>query len=336
MSMVSLKRYLNRTDEEGVLRQVVALLLEKVGASAAVANDADSAAFRDDMNRFREQFVPEATPDHLLLAAGSAMQALDGYNKGITRVIQKQGVQLQSVIGMMTETVAMIGGQHVRSAERLKELSDGLERTGAIKDFETLKSCLGDYLKTFKEETLRQKQEADSLIQTLRQDVQRCSRGVAIAGGEDLDQVTGLHRADAGIKAMHEAVPQGKRRYVVTMVVGRIQSINARFGQEAGDRILTSFGSFVEQQLGATDRLFRWTGPAFVALLERTESLDNVRVQIKRMLEARLEENFEVGERSVLIPVTAAWTAFQLITTVATAQKQIQGFIAGQASSEYL
>jgi GGDEF domain-containing protein len=334
MPMVTLKRYLNRNEEEVVLRKVVDLLLEKISTSAVAANESESTVFREDIGRIRDQIGPEALPSALLLAAGSATQALEGYNKGITRLIRKQGEQLQSIIAMMTDTVVKVGGQHLRSVQRLQDIGDGLERAGVIRDFETLKVHLGECLNSFRVETLRQKEESDNLIQHLRQEVERCSPAALMDGNTDL--ASGLGNTAAGIKAMQEPVPIGKRRYVVTMVVGRIQSINARFGQQAGDRILSAFGTFVWQQLGQADRLFRWNGPAFMALLERTEPLDQVRTQIKRMLEKPLQENFEVGDRSVLIPISAAWSAFQHITTVATAEKQIQTFIASQSSREYV
>jgi GGDEF domain-containing protein len=334
MAMVSIKRYLNLGDDDGVMRQVVTLLLEKIAGSAVSANELECTAFRDDIGRIRDQFVANTTPDSVLVTAGSAAQAMETYNKGIGRFLQRQEGQLQSIVTMMTDTVVKIGGQHMRSAQRLQEIGDGIERAGAVGDFETLKIRLGECLNSFREETSRQKEETEDLIKNLRQGVEQRARKLG-THGKDLDSATGLAKMEDCIRAMREEGTPGRRRYVVTMVVNRMQSINARFGQDAGDRVLSSFGSFVEQQLNPTDKLFRWTGPAVVALLDRSESLDQVRTQIKRMLENRIEENFEVEERSVLIPISAAWAAFQLIGTVATAEKQIQTFIASQGSREY-
>jgi hypothetical protein len=72
-----------------------------------------------------------------------------------------------------------------------------------------------------------------------------------------------------------------------------------------------------------------------VALIERSESLDRVRDQIRRIMEMRLDENLELGERAVLIPVSAAWSVFQLVA-VTTAERQIQAFIASQGNREFV
>ena len=72
-----------------------------------------------------------------------------------------------------------------------------------------------------------------------------------------------------------------------------------------------------------------------VALIERSETLDRVRDQIRRIMEMRLDENLELGERAVLIPVSSAWSVFQLIA-MATAERQIQAFIASQGNREFV
>src|SRR5450432_4236861 len=121
MSIFTLKRHLDRNDSEEVaLRQVVALLLGAIEGSAVNASELECAAFREDIDRIRNQMSHEAAPDTLLLAAGSATQAIEAYNKGITRLLQKQGKQLQSIVNMMAETAVTVGGQHLRSAQRLQ------------------------------------------------------------------------------------------------------------------------------------------------------------------------------------------------------------------------
>jgi len=333
--MVSLKRYLNRTGEEVVLRQAVSLLLEKFASAAVVADERDFQAFRSDIEQLRAHADSDIAADGLLVDIGSATQALETYNRGITRFLHRQSAEMQSIVGMMTETVLKIGGEHTRSARRLQEIGDRMEGAGNVKDLVAMKSLLGDCLSSFRDETLRQKAEAENLIGDLRREIE-ATRERTGADTRDLDPATELPTRDACLRAMHGAVAGGKRSYVATMVVNRVQSINARFGHRAGDRVLHGFGEFVEQQLAPSDRLFRWTGPAVVALLERTEPLEDVRRQIRKMLEAHLDQTFEIEGRSVMIPVSAAWSVFPLITTVSTAERQINTFIASQHSHDFV
>ena len=237
-------------------------------------------------------------------------------------------------MSMLFETIIKIGGENMRSAQRLQELGDKLERVEALEDLQTLKSSLGDCLRSVREEAQRQKEESHEIIQSLQQEVERHERAGSMF--EDLDPVTRLPRQAAGLKAMHEAIQGGKRRYIVAMVVNRMQSVNARFGFHVGDRILRVFKDHVERHMMRADQLFRWEGPAIILMLDRTDSIEQVRAQIRRILDGRLEETFHVEGRSVMIPISAAWSAFPLMPPLANAAKQIQAFIASQGCRDYV
>ena len=333
--MVSISDYLNRSDPRATARQLVSFLLDKIGSQAVAIDSAEYDVFKSEIESIGNRITTEATADSLLVVAGSAAQALDSYNQRITRLFQKQGADMQSIIRMMAETVVQIGGQNTRSVQRLQEIGDQFESAGEIKDLSQLKGRLSECLRGFREEAVHQREQAESLIANLREQIESRPAWLGATEEQDkVDPVTGLPGKDACMRALQDPVGIGKRRYVVTMSVNRIQSINARFGNEAGDHILNAFGKFVAKQSPATDKLFRWTGPAVVAVLERSETLEAVRSQIKRIMDIRLDEKLELGERSVLIPVSSAWSAFQLIA-ITTAERQIQAFIASQGNHDF-
>lgn len=114
------------------------------------------------------------------------------------------------------------------------------------------------------------------------------------------------------------------------MVLRGIQSVNARFGFEVGDSILRAFASNIETHLTHGDRLFRWDGPVVLALLDRADEIEKVRMQLRRVLDVRMEETFEVEGRTALIPISAVWSAFPLMPPLVAVIKQIQAFVAGQ------
>jgi GGDEF domain-containing protein len=120
------------------------------------------------------------------------------------------------------------------------------------------------------------------------------------------------------------------------MVVDRIKLINLRFGIDAGNSVLRVFKESVEQRFAQGDQLFRWNGPTIVALIDSTQSVDQVRAQVRRLLETRIEETLEVEQRSVLITISASWSVFLLIPPLTDAAKQIQAFIASQGGRDYV
>jgi GGDEF domain-containing protein len=329
--MLKLKDFLSASEGEHALRKVVSVLLEKIGTVAVRGDPAEHTEFRAEMNHLRDQAENEVSPERLFVTAGAAVQAMENYNLRIAALIRKQSAELQSVVAMITETAAKIGGENARSVQRLHEIANKFEHAGTFEDLRALKSHLADCLLSFREEMARQRAESDMAIRSLQNELQRRP----IAGGavamDELDPVTGLFRQGAGLQAMRAATESGKRLYVVATVVKGVQSVNARFGFEVGDRMLRAFKNKMEHHLLHADRMFRWDGPAIVILMDRVEPISQVRTQIRRMLDSHIDESFDVDGRSVLIPITAEWLAFPLLPPVSLAGRQIQSFIAGQA-----
>jgi GGDEF domain-containing protein len=330
--VLSLKNFLHASEAELALRKVITLLLEKIGSAAAKTDgESDHADFCVEMNDLRGRLANEVSSENLLIMAGSAVQTMENYNLGITVLLRRQTAELQSVVAMVTETALKIGGETGRAAQRLQEIGDHFEKAGSFEDLKTLKAHLGECLNSFRQEVERQKRESDSAIQSLQRQVTTRPAEIAIASGDPPDPITGLPCQPAALQAMQAAAETGMRLYVVAMVVKGVQSVNVRFGLEVGDRILRTFKDNLERHLSRKDKLFRWEGPAIVALMDRPEPVGQVRTQIRRILDARLEQNFNVDGRSVLIPIHADFLIFPLMPPMSQAVRQIQKFVGGQA-----
>lgn len=94
------------------------------------------------------------------------------------------------------------------------------------------------------------------------------------------------------------------------MVIDRLQAVNAALGSEAGDQLLRYFSGYVQRSLPSGDRLFRWTGASFLALVLRSTRIETLREEIRYLLEQKLEYTVRTATRSVGLPVTARWTLF--------------------------
>jgi hypothetical protein len=53
------------------------------------------------MEHFRESANHDATPETLFLTAGSAVQAMENYNRNISAFPRKQGSELQCIVSML-------------------------------------------------------------------------------------------------------------------------------------------------------------------------------------------------------------------------------------------
>jgi GGDEF domain-containing protein len=337
MAMVSIKRHLDQNETEATFRRVIALLLNGISTHAVQEDRSEYEAFQSTMQRIQEAAGADLAPDALLVVAGSAVQALEDYSQRTTRLIRKQGVELQNIISMLTRTVISIGSGSERSVGRLQEIGHQLASAVELEDVQQLKVKLGGCLDNVKEEWERQKAENSDIVTSLQKEIaQSLERAGPLGQAQDIDKVTGLSGHDTAESTFQDLVKKPGKRYIVTAVVNRMQPINARFGHEVGDQVLRTFKDFFLKQIRPEDRLFRWSGPALIGVLERSESLEAVRTEVRRMLDKPIDNKmFVVGGRQVLIPVSAAWSVFMLIPPATIASKQIQSFIASQGTHDY-
>ena len=289
MAIISLKRYLNANSDASPLRQIISLLIANIGSSAVESGSPDGTAFRAEIRQIGEALEPDLAPGNLLALAEAAVQALAVHNRRIESLLVSQASEVSHILGMLQDTVINIAGETTRSGKRLREITLELEQSGAVTDLRVLKGRLTECLKDLREEALQQRSDAAVTIQKLQITIERSRPTTVEKADSHLDAVTGLPCRDDALIAIQAAIDGGVRQYAVAMVVNRIQMINVRFGQEVGDRMLVGFKEYMEKQLAPSFKLFRWSGPALVAIIERPEPLGVVRMQVKRMLDSKIE-----------------------------------------------
>ena len=333
--MISLRRYLNASGNETPL-EAVSLLVASIGSSALEGDPVDLAAFTNEIRRIGDALAQHLPADNLMIVAKAVAQALTTYNeacnKRIARLLASQGSEVRNILGMLQDAVISIAGENTRSGKRLQEITRELKESVALTDLRVLKGRLTECLKDLREETLQQKADAAVTMQKLQITIERGRSAPAAAkAANGLDEVTGLPCREDAHAAVQTAVETGTRHYAVVMVVNRVEMINARFGLDVGDRMMVGIKEHLQQQLSLPDRLYRWGGPALLAIIERPEPLPTVRVQVRRMLDARMEVIYAANGRSVLIPISAAWSVVPCNSTADTS-KQSQAFIATQTT----
>jgi GGDEF domain-containing protein len=127
-----------------------------------------------------------------------------------------------------------------------------------------------------------------------------------IAVKPGMDPCTGLPGRGEAEKAIRE-IAAGRHIWAVVLILQRLPAINARFGRSVGDHLLFTEARYLKQQFSGNDRLFRWIGPSFVALMDRPNSPDAVRSEVHHMCSARFQASVVLDSRTVLIPLSVRW-----------------------------
>ncbi len=338
--MISLKPYLFGDKNKNVdveYRRIIGLFLQGIALHAVEGDQSDYGPFRADIDALAKQITPATPMSQLLVVVGGALRAMEEYNRRTSKVIHKQNHELQNMVSMLTQTVITIGSSGEASVNKLQEVEKSIEHACKLDDMQLLKLRLGDCLEAVRAEAQRQKTDGQSTLESLKKELETSRQRVGcVAAPLDLDAATGLPSMQEAMKAIQAAVASPHNKFLTIALVSRVPAVNARFGTSIGDRVLTAFAEHFRRNLAANDRLFRWHGPAVIALLEREERLEKVRTEIRRFIEAKLEKTIEVGNRTVMLPISASWSIFPVAPPMEELLKKLEAFTAAQVSRDHV
>jgi diguanylate cyclase (GGDEF)-like protein len=334
--MISIKRYLTKQSSgaEGVFRRVIGILLQAMEIHAVQGDEADYKHFRDAIRRNADQFSDQTPAEQSLVIAGSAAATLRDYNERTSRYIRAQSSEYHRMLTMLTETVLDVTQGSERSAHRLREIEQQLERASVIEDVRLLRLKLDQCLQFIQEEIQQQASAAAAMVGRLSETIQESPGRLEMAAvGADSDPVSGLPGAPAAERALVSTAQGGRNAYAVAVVPNTLQAINARYGHEAGDRVLRKVCERLRSSLAAGDAMFRWRGPCFIALLERGSEIEEVRSEMAAIAGTKIEDVTEIGGRTILLPITLSWSVFAIKGSPRHLTLRIDQFVATQGGT---
>jgi diguanylate cyclase (GGDEF)-like protein len=132
------------------------------------------------------------------------------------------------------------------------------------------------------------------------------SNDISNSAGALIDRLTGLPNREAAEAAILALETNSRNKHLAAFYIQNMRQLNVRFG----DRICDELLFLITQRIATTllrpaDRIFRWRGPAFVAILEREESFSYVNHDLKRFVEHPFQFEFRSGSLLVFISIAA-------------------------------
>ena len=100
----------------------------------------------------------------------------------------------------------------------------------------------------------------------------------------------------------------GERLTVAMFDLDRFKSVNDNYGHQAGDRVLEQFADILRETAREIDRIGRYGGEEFIALLPDTSIEDGV-VFVERVLREVARRPFNIGRNEPLRMTTSAGVA---------------------------
>ncbi len=243
--------------------------------------------------------------------------------------------QLHALLSAAARMVSQISSASDECIIRLDQIEDQVEGTSGIDSVRVLRFRLEECLQTLRDQTRHQREQMSQLLLRLQQliDAMEAESGEDAILSPEIDKVTGLEEREGAERAMAAARGRGGLSYAALFVVDRLHLINAQFGYSTGDRILREFCVHLKSSLLSEDQLFRWTGPAFLAVIERSEEPAEIEADMQRIAGGRLEAAVQIGNGCVRLPIVRSALLLPLAGagTLANVISQMDAFTAQAA-----
>jgi len=334
--MILLGKYLRKDGEEEAppLLRAVSLLFRSIALHAVEYDTADHGNFKGQMDRLDERLSPEISDSALLVTVGAAIQALESYNRGVERHMRAHVGELQSIISTFTKSLADLVSASDASLHRLDQIRAQLASTTDVRDLRTLRERLHDCLQQISAEIHEHRKASASGISALADASKGLARRLAGSGSAARDPATGLPTRVAFERVISGASGEGPQAVAVTFVLTRLKQMTLRYGNAVGDDMLVRCAKYVGSGLNPEGGLFRWPGPALVALLRRNDPLSKIKLDVEKLVAANRDQEMTIGSRSVMLPNSLAWALFPVSSPAEPALRSIDKFVAAQVPAD--
>jgi GGDEF domain-containing protein len=211
--------------------------------------------------------------------------------------------QLRAMISMLTETVASISVQKDSSVGQLKQIEQRIENASILEDMRALKASLSTCLATVREAS--REQQLQSAISIQRMEGQIRSSQAHLSNQSQ----PAAAEWDSDLVLSDEPEPR-ETSYAAIFLLDRADLISKRYGESLRNEVIAFVRGHFKKMLMPKDRFIRWNGAAFVVLLQRRGTVEDVSAELRSVSSLGRSQYFDVGGRSIMLDTSLTWTVF--------------------------
>ncbi len=313
--MISIKRFLDqgekrdsRTDDlvQAAL-QMARLLIEGIATHAVRGRDVDFRSFAEDLKGLSQKVEPPLSALKLLEISSETLETLENYSQRTEAYLREQRQLMQSILGVLTETLADVSGNSEEAVARLQSIEQQVERASRLDDIRALSAGLKDCLVDIREAAAHQRRVSAETVQRLRTQV-----SLAQERGGPHPRHFDISHLETDLEPEQEPplTPRAASEYVVVVRLQRPDYIVSRFGEQAKHRMLSLISQSLKTLVGPNDRLLRWKGTSFVLFLKSSATVGEIRAELADAMAPTRPHYIELGKKTVLLAILADWVVF--------------------------
>ncbi len=321
------------SEETGSVTQLAAWtdfgcsILEAVDAHAFRWNQEAYDRFHQELTETLDGLKDQPSSSTVLVSADKVVRSIEQYHGHAQQLVDGSLAEFREITRILTSSLTAGRSQHDETGSALLQVQKEIEAIDGVEHLRIAKVRLAQVLGQLAHKEQERKQQELAEVNSLQERIlileqsyasgrageagrpeETVGRGVpdggsagnragsGAAAGESLDPLTGLPNKVAAENAILglNANPEGA--FLVVVYVQRMAHFNARLGDKLGNELLfLTTQKIANALLRPDDQMFRWRGPAFVALLRRPDTLVEVKREVKRVLSTRFQFDLRGG-----------------------------------------
>jgi GGDEF domain-containing protein len=274
------------------LNRVVSLLLQGISLHAFQFNAAATEVFQLSIRKLRSELELVDDEDSAMLMAAAAIRLLEENNGAAEAHLQSRQNELEKVVALLSDALLDVSGSTEKTMVEIKEIERDIARARSVGALATGRARMA------------------AAVEGIRAASRKASEIEGTVGATD--GVTGLPDSNHGAAAIAEVWKHREDYYVGIFAAERLDTINLRFGFQAGDQVLQTISQHIAQQSAAGDQLFRWRGPCILKLFRRRAPEAHIASEMARTASSRLEMTLSIRDRDAIVSISTAWQLFPL------------------------
>jgi GGDEF domain-containing protein len=337
MKILSLGKYLNETEDR--VRELMVLLLSgtRLHAVGLEWRESRRSEFQTELGKIEDQISNAQDVQAISLLIGQALHCIEAYHRSVNADVQAALSEYKQLSYAMTQTVGRMAQGNTDSIEKLQSIEKQMGVINSIGEIRILRHDLSGCLAELCEKTVRNREEGTRLVSTLQNRLQlsALSRLPGAGSHPDAPVAPGLPGQAEAMQSIRQAIQAHTCSYVAALLIDRFLLMSKRFGDSVVARLQTLVAADIAQRFRPVDHIFEWTPGGFVVLMERTETLENVKGALRQVLMIKKAEAIEIEGRSIVLPVTISFCLIPLfhVSSAEAAGKDIDAFVSTRFGS---
>jgi GGDEF domain-containing protein len=294
------------------LNRVISMLLQGLALQNFCSDDEEFEAFQRKVRKLREEISKIDDEDTGLLVVGSSARAPD---RGDAVELTPRQKEIQAAVSMISESLLSVARPPEAQSQALRESEYEVASARTTDEIMAAAARLSVCLESIRAQILRRNDAALLPSQSY--------------APSDIDSVTGLPDARQAMDALSAAWKHRKRYCAAVFGILRLDSINQRFGFQAGDESLRVVTQHLAEYFARDYLLFRWRGPCLLCVMEKKLPMPLIVAEVKRVAGMRLQQAMTMKNRDAIVAISMTCNVISLETeSVDEVVTTIEQFIA--------